>query len=155
MSKYDDASWHYGGNYPQDLPKEKASTHIGMFLTWCIDNNLISEDHIQDSIEDIESVRNRTITGADFLINNCDEKITDSDLNKIGNKFAKDYYSLSKKTKFSTKFADYLDDYAKILNNSSTEIDLYMVENSWSNYDLLKPLIGQRFEEWKEFTTTK
>jgi hypothetical protein len=135
MAKYDDASWHYAGNYPKELPKENASTHIGMFLTWCIDNDLISADHIADSNDDIEGVKNRRLTGAQFLINNCDEKFTDLDLNKIGSKFAKDYYSLSKKTKFISNYADYLDDYAKILNHPSTEIDLYEVENSWENYD--------------------
>jgi len=33
MAKYDDASWHYGGEYPENISEENASTHIGMFLT--------------------------------------------------------------------------------------------------------------------------
>jgi hypothetical protein len=77
MAKYDDSSWHYGGDYPDDLPQENASTHIGMFLTWCIDNNLLSEEQLEDSEEDISAVKNRELTGAEFLINNCDEKLTD------------------------------------------------------------------------------
>ena len=32
MAKYDDASWHYEGDYPEDLPTANAATHIGMFL---------------------------------------------------------------------------------------------------------------------------
>jgi hypothetical protein len=32
--KYDDASWHYGGDFPADLPREAGSTHIAMFLAW-------------------------------------------------------------------------------------------------------------------------
>ena len=32
--KYDDASWHYEGAYPADLPPEAGATHIGMFLAW-------------------------------------------------------------------------------------------------------------------------
>jgi hypothetical protein len=39
MAKYDDASWHYGGDYPEDLPNENVATHIGMFLQWCIEND--------------------------------------------------------------------------------------------------------------------
>ena len=30
MAKYDDASWHYGGDFPDDLPEENGATHIGM-----------------------------------------------------------------------------------------------------------------------------
>ncbi|WP_262497415.1 DUF7832 domain-containing protein [Pedobacter caeni] len=30
MAKYDDASWHYGGDFPKDLPQINGATHIGM-----------------------------------------------------------------------------------------------------------------------------
>ena len=60
MAKYDDASWHYGGDYPTELPKENAATHIGMFLTWCINNNLLSEFQLEESEDDIKSVKNKT-----------------------------------------------------------------------------------------------
>jgi hypothetical protein len=33
--KYDDALWHYEGDYPKKLPNENAAIHIGMFITWC------------------------------------------------------------------------------------------------------------------------
>ena len=54
MAKYDDASWHYGGDFPDDLPEENGATHIGMFLNWCIDNDLISEFQIEESGEDVQ-----------------------------------------------------------------------------------------------------
>ena len=28
--KYDDASWHYNGDFPTDLPVEAGATHIGL-----------------------------------------------------------------------------------------------------------------------------
>lgn len=34
MSKYDDVSWHYGGDFPKELTEKNASTHIGMFIGW-------------------------------------------------------------------------------------------------------------------------
>jgi hypothetical protein len=44
--KYDDSSWHYGGDvFPEDLPPEAGGTHIGMFLAWAIMNYLESEMH--------------------------------------------------------------------------------------------------------------
>ncbi len=30
--KYDDASWHYGGEFPADSPDEFGGTHIGLSL---------------------------------------------------------------------------------------------------------------------------
>ena len=38
--KYDDASWHYGGDFPKDLPIEAGATHTGMFLALARSGNL-------------------------------------------------------------------------------------------------------------------
>src|SRR3978361_1838880 len=100
MAKYDDASWHYLGSYPKGLPQENAATHIGMFLTWCINNKFVSDDLLEDSREDIEKVKARQLTGAEFLWHNCDGKFTDEDLDQIGNGFAKDYYNYSETNEF-------------------------------------------------------
>lgn len=155
MAKYDDASWHYGGDYPKDLPNENAATHIGMFLAWCIDNDLMSEELTEDVEEEIKQVKNRELSGADFLIDICDESFGEYDLNELGNDFAKAYYEYTDSTKFTEKYASYIDDYARLLNNSSTENDIYKVENSWQNYDLLKPIIEQRFKQWQDFIAKK
>lgn len=158
MAKYDDASWHYGGDFPDDLPEENGATHIGMFLTWCIDNDLLSEEQIEDSEDEIESVKNRKMTGAEFLIDICDEKFTDYDLNDIANEFATDYYEDG--TKFSKKHKNYFGDYAeifdiKVIDNNLDQDSLYRIENSWTNYDLIKSRIDKRFSEWKEFKAKK
>ena len=52
--KYDDASWHFGGDYPEDLPDENGATHIGMFLAWCIAHNFFSEELEEDFEEEEE-----------------------------------------------------------------------------------------------------
>ena len=158
MAKYDDASWHYGGDFPDDLPEENGATHIGMFLTWCIDNDLLSEEQIEDSEDEIESVKNRKMTGAEFLIDICDEKFTDYDLNDIGNEFATDYYEDG--TKISKKHKNYFGDYAeifdiKVIDNNLDQDSLYRIENSWTNYDLIKSRIDKRFSEWKKFKAKK
>jgi hypothetical protein len=36
--KYDDASWHYGGDFPTDLPRKAGSTHIALFLACAVLN---------------------------------------------------------------------------------------------------------------------
>jgi len=50
MTKYDDASWHYGGEYPAGLPNEAAGTHIGMFFAWCMLNGCASKE-VADEVD--------------------------------------------------------------------------------------------------------
>lgn len=43
--KYDDASWHVGGEFPKELPPQAGATHIGMFAAWCMLAGLAGELH--------------------------------------------------------------------------------------------------------------
>jgi hypothetical protein len=134
--KYDDASWHYGGDFPKDLPPEAGATHIGMFLAWAILRDLVGELHSQESADSVQEVRERRMTGAQFLLKECDEKLTDEDLSKDANGFAQRYYE-----------DDYLDDYCDVFG----EVDeVYRVEDSWPNFDRLAPVLDKRFQEWQQ-----
>lgn len=156
MAKYDDASWHYGGTYPKDLPNKNASIHIGMFLTWCIDNDLMSDYQLEETADDIKNVKNKIITGSEFLINNCDEKLTDEDLNELGNKFAIDYYIGG--TEFEKQFGSYFKDYVRTFYDQSYPNGVriyksqYHIEDSWDNYELIKPVIEKRYLQWLSYT---
>lgn len=125
-----------------------------MFLTWCIDNDLISEEQLEDSGEDVQAVKDRKLTGAEFLIKNCDEKFIDDDLNDLGNEFAKDYYEDD--TDFGGKFGSYEDDYPATFDQIAIEKGFeyetfYHVENTFNNYEVLKPIIDKRFIEWETY----
>jgi hypothetical protein len=151
IGKYDDASWHYGGNFPADLPQENGATHIGMFLTWCIENDYLSEEHLEESGEYVQAVKAHEMTGAEFLMEILDGKLCDSDLSSIGKSFADDYYVSGDKSKFVKQFSDYFGDYAQTLDTEDNDdlYSLYRLEDSWSNYELIKDVINQRFLEWK------
>jgi hypothetical protein len=158
MAKYDDASWHYGGDFPENLPAENGATHIGMFLTWCVENNFMSDFQIEESEGDIEAIKKRIMTGAEFLMTNCDGKFTDEDLNDLGNQFGCDYYG--EDTPFSKNFSSYLNDYQdsfeKAFKNAGLKFDsIYHLEDNWDNYDIIKPIIDKRFTEWREFSNPK
>lgn len=140
---YDKMKWHYDGEYPEGMPEENAGTHIGMFLAWCIENDLVGELHLEDSTEELQQVKSREITGRDFLIEMCDESFTDEDLNDKGNAFAEFYYAPDDSL--------YFDDYFDALNVDAQNI--YEVENTWENYDKLKPLIDKRYAEWQQNNT--
>lgn len=152
--KFDDASWHYEGKFPKELPNKNAATHIGMFLNWCIENNLISYELKDETKEEIELIKCRKLTGAEFLINVCDEKLVTDDLNKIGNEFALDYYDDD--TEFGKKFNSYTDDYSQVFDKKAEQNgfeyeSFYHIEDSFENYNLLKNTVDKRFEEWKQY----
>ncbi len=138
--KYDDASWHYGGDFPSDLPPEAGATHIGIFLAWCFLNDLTGELHIVESNESLSKLKERQITGRDFLIKECDEKFTDEDLNEEGNQFAQFYFSFEK--------GEYITNYEKILGENLPS--LYHVEDTWENYDRMKTVIDKKYSKWKK-----
>lgn len=134
---YDRADWHYGGDFPADLPRERGGTHVGMFLAWAATAHLIGELHADESPDDLRKLRDREITGCQFLFAACDEKLTEEDLNEEGNAFAKDYYATDR----------YLDDYADVLGDDLES--LYHVEDSWENFDRLKPILDRRLAAWR------
>ena len=49
--KYDEASWHYGGDFPADLPASAGATHIGLFLAWMLIKGFASEELADDAAQ--------------------------------------------------------------------------------------------------------
>lgn len=138
MASIDRIDWHQTENFLENVPDENGGTHIGMYLNWIIDNNLICEKHLTESINALENVKARKITGRDFLIEYCDRKFWTEDLNEIGLKFTVDYYSSDK----------YFDDYAETLDSGQQSI--YEYENSWENYEKIKLVIDKRYNDWQK-----
>jgi hypothetical protein len=138
--KYDDASWHYGGDFPKELPEEAGATHIGMFLAWMLLNGLASDELAEDSAEEIAALRSRSLTGAQFLMRVLDEKLTDDDFSEEGNAFAIAYYQ------GEDDDSRYLDDYFEIFGVDVAS--LYEVPDTWENYDRLSARMNERFSAW-------
>ena len=139
---YDRADWHYGGDYPEDLPSENGGTHIGMFLTWAIMNGLEGEFHRKESPFSLAAVRSRKMTGRQFLFKECDGKLWEEDLSTEGNAFAKCYYQ-GTEGQGGEYFADYEATLASDLPST------YHVEDTWQNYEKIALVINARFERWK------
>jgi hypothetical protein len=138
---YDRADWHYGGDYPKELPPENGGTHIGMFLAWAIMNGLEGDELQEDSAPSLAAVRARQMTGRQFLFRECDEKLWEADFNDEGSAFATAYYQTSNQD-FS-----YHADYGRIFEDVLP--GTYYVEDTWQNYDKIAAEITRRFEEWK------
>lgn len=101
--KYDDASWHSGGNFPKHQPEENGGTHIALFLKWCFIKGWAGELHLEEVPEAVAAVVSGELPATEFLFKYCDGKFTDEDLNEKGNAFAMQYYGDE---------GLYLDDYA-------------------------------------------
>lgn len=138
---YDKVEWHFSGDFPKELKFESAGIHIGMFLQWVIENNLIGNFHLKESLNSIDLVKNGKMDGLSFLIKECDSKLTDEDLNNEGNKFAYFYYAND------NDYCDYIDNYAIVFKEYDS---LYKVENNIKNYNLIKEVISEKYLFWKE-----
>ncbi|PQJ18321.1 DUF7832 domain-containing protein [Nonlabens tegetincola] len=137
--KYDDTSWHYDGDFPQHLSKKNAATHIGMFLKWIIENDFISEYYKIKYDEEIALVNQNKITGAQFLIQYCDEKLTADEINNYIKPFVDFYYE-----------EKYLEDYCIHLANAIDKDDsIYTVKDTTKNYNTIKKAVSDRYQQWQ------
>ncbi|HVL29093.1 MAG TPA: hypothetical protein VM326_00055 [Sphingomicrobium sp.] len=142
--KYDDASWHYGGDFPVGLPPEAGATHIAMFVAWAVLNGLAGELHNKDAADELALLRRREVTPAQWFIQTCDEKFTNEDLNDEGNSFASSYYAGGEG--LHTAEGTYLADYCDAFPSANS---LYDVEDSWASFDVLAPKLARRLEAWR------
>ncbi len=135
--KYDSASWHFDSDFPLELTIENAGTHMGFYMAFIINNNLIGDLHKNISQKGIEEVIQKKITGRDFLFKFCQGKIDDNDLNESACKFTEFYYLTG----------IYLEDYTRLLGNKHQSI--YHVEDTWENYKIIKEKLTLRYKEWE------
>ena len=138
--KYDDASWHYGGEFPEDLEPERGATHIGMFVSWCLLNDLAGELHTKEFPDALLKLKNRELTPGVWFIENCDEKFTDQDLNEIGNSFTAYYYE--------SENGEFYDDYENAVGGNLES--LYHIADDWCTFDKLSPVFKSKFEAWQK-----
>jgi hypothetical protein len=138
VTKYDDASWHYGGDFPKGLASEAGATHIAMFFAWALDVGLGGNLHIRECPEDLVMLKERRLSPATLFLRVADGKMTSEDFNDEGNAFATAYYAPLKL---------YVSDYEEVLGKGLSS--LYHAEDTWANFERFKIRIDQRFAEWK------
>ncbi len=137
--KYDDASWHSGGDYPANLPAENAGTHAGMYLAWALLSGLAGEFFIDDFPEDLKKLKDRSVTPGRFFLECCDGKLFAEELSDVGNRFTAEYYDMES--------GQFLADYEAAMDESLPS--LYHVPDTWDTFEKLKPIFDARFREWR------
>ena len=148
MSGYiDKGDWHFLAEaFPKDAPQEKGGTHMGIYLAWIINNDLIGELYTDECMTEIGMVKERIITGRTFLINECDFCLTDEEFNDDGLAFTLYYYS-DNNLNNDKVVKQYLMDYAEMFIKEP--MTFWDVEDIWENYDKISPVIDERFRSWK------
>ncbi|CEN80550.1 DUF7832 domain-containing protein [Paraclostridium sordellii] len=139
----DSMDWHYRDNYPDNLDKLHAATHIGIFLGWIIENNLESEFLKNILKEDIENFKKRKITGRQIFLNKCNRVLDDKFIDKKALEFTLGYY-LSSREDYCQYIADYNEVFKDCNLNSS-----YEVEDIWENYYKMFSMIDKRYNYYK------
>jgi len=137
MANIDRADWHYGGNYPSELPPENGGTHIGMYIAWIMLRNLASKELIQLADDTYTWVLNREVTGRTLLLTKLDEKFFDTLLTPEGREFTSSYYETN----------GYANDYDRVLGGDLPT--LYHVADTWENFDKLAPILDERLAAWR------
>ncbi|RZG43071.1 DUF7832 domain-containing protein [Acinetobacter wuhouensis] len=135
----DRIDWHAESAEQAGFPYENGGTHIGIYLAWIINNHLEGEFHQEESEDEIAQVLARKMTGRDFLIQMCDEKFCEEDLNEEGFAFTQAYYESN----------EYFKDYDATLVHAKGLENTYAIDDTWENYDLMAPVISEKYQQWR------
>ena len=91
----------------------------------------------------MEVLAERTSTpGVEFL-RECDGKFLDDDLTPEGAGFTEAYFSYENPD-------GYVMDYSNILGDDLPSV--YHIADSWDTFDRLRPVLDERFDQWKRGT---
>lgn len=135
---YDKAKYHLDSVLKLELPEEQAAVHTAFFLGWLMDNDLCSEEFIEDSHTQIKEYKQRKRTALE-LYARWDYCLVDDMLNDDGNAFAQSYFD------FST--GKYIDDYAALLARKVRSE--FHVPYTWKNQKKIGHQISKRYVQWK------
>jgi hypothetical protein len=138
---YDLAKNHFLGEFPSNLPIEKAYLHIGIYMGWIIENDLYSEYFEEEAATEIYRFKRRDI-GCIILAEIWNGALSHELFSEDANLFTFYYYAggLFKK------------DYLEVLVKSQPTF--YHVEDSWNNFMKISQRMTARFREWKALTET-
>jgi hypothetical protein len=134
--KFDDYDWH-AGSLPDDLPFEQGFVHIGVYLAWLLERDLLA---VHDELLSypptalaLKAVQRRELTGS-VLNDHVDGKLMSDLMTTEGDAFTRYYYDR------------YLGDYAAVMTRLyPTE---YHAADSWDTYDRMRPVIDSAYDAW-------
>ena len=135
---FDKAKFHFDSVEEAGLEESQAYVHTGLFLAWLINNGLISDFFREESGAALERTTLRTDRPSE-IYRDWDGVLVGEMLNKEGFNFALSYFDFDN--------GQYLKHFEKILCAKGNHI--IAVDDSWENYDKIKPAIDAAYKKWK------
>jgi hypothetical protein len=135
--EYDLWSWHTEGAFPKDQPPEQGYVHIGIFVAWLVDHDMLDPGWSAKAGADqaVAAIRGRAgspcalrdLTAGRF----AGEMLTPEGRGFTGAYYAPEY--------------GYPRDWRRAFGRRA---DRYDVADTWATYDWIEPLVDRRYREW-------
>src|ERR1035437_2162017 len=135
--EYDLWRWHTDGAFPKDQLPEQGYVHIGMFLVWLIDLDLLDPEWVAKSgvKRAVQAIRERQ-DSACALRDMTDGRLAGDMLTAEGRAFSGAYYAPE---------YGYTRDWNHVFGRRANS---YAVPDEWDTYDRIGPVIERRYQEW-------
>jgi hypothetical protein len=137
VSKYDDAEYLFL-EFETELDNEAAGTHIGMYLAWAAQRDLLASS----AHADLERLRARQISGRKFLFDHCDGKLMAEDFSFAGKAFADWYYERGFVADYQRVFK------ADFPSSGHPTDDFCGIPDTWGNFDRMARVLDRRYAQW-------
>jgi hypothetical protein len=137
VMEYDDWKLHVQGDFPKDQLPEQGYVHIGLYVAWLIQRDLMDPEWIARSgVRRVaEAIRQRRETAC-ALRDMTAGRLASDMLSADGAAFTGAYYAPE---------YGYPRDYRRLFGRRA---DRYDVPDDWETYDRLAPLLDRRYAEW-------
>jgi hypothetical protein len=135
--EYDLWRWHTEGTFPKGERPEMGYVHIGMFVTWLVDLDMLDPDWMARSgVKDaVEAIRDRRETPC-AMRDMTEGRLASDMMTADGQGFTGAYYAPE---------YGYARDWRKVFGRRA---DRYAVPDEWKTYDRIGPMIERRYREW-------
>ncbi|MFR2165206.1 MAG: hypothetical protein ACLS5K_01530 [Streptococcus salivarius] len=107
---------------------KRAGFHLSVFVAWLAKHDFLNPQSDGFNLEDVQKLKNETITGTDYLFKHLDEKLYSSDISDTLLPFISDFYE------------DYMDFCYTVLVD-----DIARTEFDWKIYHLVEDDIDEMF----------
>lgn len=146
---FDKALYHAKGpHFPKDIPYAQAYVPIGFFLGFLSEANLLKDDRMAK--KKVKQFLTREIRAGE-LCKFFGGALSPLDLKPEGTVFSYFYYEGSSHDKDVVGVSDvlYLEDYEVVLAKEIVVAGhVYLIEDTWGNYEKVKQRIQERFDAW-------
>lgn len=138
---FDKAKWHLGGDFPEKVNQFQAYVHTGMFICWIVFRDMLSEEYNDELNLEVKQLLNRSVSPSSFYHDYFDGVFSSEQIDPTIINFVKKYFDFENGL--------YLKDYTNTLDKDDNLPSIFHIADNWENFDKLKPILDQRFNEWK------